>query len=110
DNKHGVVRSSGRCGLHGHNFVEAIRNQVRKGTDPLRVVDDQRGRPTYTPHLANAVIRLAQLDARGIAHYADDDECSWYDFACAIAEGSGVTVKPVSSDEFRRPATRPAYS
>jgi dTDP-4-dehydrorhamnose reductase len=108
--KHLIVRTSWLFGVNGPNFVEAIRNQLRKGTDPLRVVDDQRGRPTYTPHLANAIIRLAQLDARGIAHYADDEECSWYDFACAIAEGSGVTVKPVSSDRFPRPATRPAYS
>jgi dTDP-4-dehydrorhamnose reductase len=108
--KHLIVRTSWLFGVNGANFVEAIRNQIRKGTDPLRVVDDQRGRPTYTPHLANAIIRLAQLDTRGIAHYADDDECSWYDFACAIAEGSGVTVKPASSDQFPRPATRPAYS
>ena len=108
--KHLIVRTSWLFGVNGPNFVEAIRNQIRKGTDPLRVVDDQRGKPTYTPHLANAIIRLAQLDTRGIAHYADDDECSWYDFARVIAEGSGVTVKPVSSDEFRRPATRPAYS
>jgi dTDP-4-dehydrorhamnose reductase len=108
--KHLIVRTSWLFGVNGPNFVESIRNQIRKGTDPLQVVDDQRGRPTYTPHLANAIIRLAQLDARGIAHYADDEECSWYDFACAIAEGSGVTVKPVSSDRFPRPATRPAYS
>ena len=53
-------RTSWLFGMHGPNFVEAIRNQIRKGTNPLRVVDDQRGRPTYTPHLAEAIIRLAQ--------------------------------------------------
>ena len=108
--KYLIVRTSWLFGVNGPNFVEAIRDQIRKGTDPLRVVDDQRGRPTYTPHLASAIIRHAQLDAWGIAHYADDEECSWYDFACAIAEGSGVTVKPVSSDHYPRPATRPAHS
>lgn len=108
--KHLIVRTSWLFGLHGPNFVEAIRNQIRKGTDPLRVVNDQRGRPTYTPHLARAVIRLAMQDARGVVHYADRDECSWFDFACAIAEGSGVSVRPVSSEEFPRPAKRPAYS
>ena len=108
--KYLIVRTSWLFGVNGPNFVEAIRDQIRKGTDPLRVVDDQHGRPTYTPHLASAIIRLAQLDAWGIAHYADEEECSWYDFACAIAEGSGVTVKPVSSDQFPRPATRPAHS
>jgi dTDP-4-dehydrorhamnose reductase len=115
--KHLVVRTSWLFGVHGPNFVEAIRNQIRKGTNPLRVVADQRGRPTYTPHLAEAIIRLARLAveseiARGIVHYADAEECSWFDFARAIAEDSGVDVKidPVTTEEFPRPAKRPAYS
>jgi dTDP-4-dehydrorhamnose reductase len=115
--KHLVVRTSWLFGVHGPNFVEAIRNQIRKGTNPVRVVADQRGRPTYTPHLAEAVIRLAQLAsqsdvARGIVHYADAEECSWFDFARAIAEESGaeVRIEPVTTDEFPRPAKRPAYS
>ncbi len=107
-----IVRTSWLFGAHGPNFVEAIRRQFDKGTDPLRVVNDQRGRPTFTPHLARAVIRLALAGERGIFHYADEDECTWFDFARAIAEelGSDVTVKPVSTDEFPRPAARPAYS
>jgi dTDP-4-dehydrorhamnose reductase len=110
--RHLIVRTSWLFGVNGPNFVEAIRGQIRKGTNPLRVVDDQRGRPTYTPHLASAIVRLAQLDTRGIVHYADDGECSWFDFAKSIAEESGakVNVKPVSTDEFPRPAKRPAYS
>jgi len=112
-NKHAIVRTSWLFGVHGNNFVEAMRNQVRKGTDPLRVVNDQRGRPTYTPHLAEAVIRIASHpDARGIVHYADADECTWFDFARAIIEElhARTTVKPVTTEEFPRPATRPAYS
>ena len=115
--KHLVVRTSWLFGVHGGNFVEAIRNQIRKGTNPLRVVSDQRGRPTYTPHLAEAIIRLAHVAqesdvARGVVHYADADECSWFDFARAIAEesGSDIAIKPVTTDEFPRPAKRPAYS
>lgn len=111
--KHLIVRTSWLFGRNGPNFVEAMRNQVSKGTNPLRVVNDQRGRPTYTPHLAQALIRLAQNeDARGIVHYADEDACTWYDFACAIvsALGDAVSVQPVTSDEFPRPARRPAYS
>jgi dTDP-4-dehydrorhamnose reductase len=115
--KHLIVRTSWLFGVHGGNFVEAIRNQIRKGTNPLTVVADQRGRPTYTPHLADAIIRLARLAhesqvARGIVHYADADECSWFDFAQAIAEESGseVMIKPVKTDEYPRPAKRPAYS
>lgn len=110
--RHLIVRTSWLFGVNGHNFVEAIRGQIAKGVDPLRVVDDQRGRPTYTRHLAEAMIRLARLDARGVVHYADEPECTWYDFAVAIAEhlGSRARILPVSTDEFPRPAKRPAYS
>ena len=115
--KHAIVRTSWLFGTHGPNFVEAIRGQLRKGTNPLRVVSDQRGRPTYTPHLARAVIRIANLaadseDARGVFHYADAGECSWFEFATAIVaeSGSDAEVRPVSTEEFPRPAKRPAYS
>jgi dTDP-4-dehydrorhamnose reductase len=110
--KHLVLRTSWLFGTHGHNFVEAIRNQINKGTNPLRVVDDQRGCPTYTPHLAHAIIRLASLGATGIAHYTDHEACTWFDFAKAIAEElrSDVRVIPVSTKEVPRPATRPPYS
>jgi len=110
--KHTIVRTSWLFGIHGPNFVEAIRNQIRKGTNPLRVVNDQRGRPTYTPHLARAIIRITNLGATGIVHYADEAECTWFDFARAINEelGSPVSVEPVTSEQFVRPAKRPAYS
>lgn len=115
--QHLLVRTSWLFGAHGPNFVEAILNQIRKGTNPLRVVDDQRGRPTYTPHLAHAIIRLARLacqsaDARGTVHYADAGECTWFEFARAIVEECGATteVRPVKTDEFPRPAKRPPYS
>ena len=105
--KHVIVRTSWLFGTHGPNFVEAIRRQLRLG-NPLRVVNDQRGRPTYTPHLAEAILRIVANDARGIVHYADEDECTWYDFARAIAPEAKIA--PVSTEEFPRPAPRPAYS
>lgn len=111
--RHLIVRTAWLFGTHGHNFVEAIRGQMKKGTNPLRVVNDQRGRPTYTPHLAQAIIRLAQNEqARGIVHYADEDECTWYDFASAIIDelGAATEIVPVTTAEFPRPATRPPYS
>ena len=105
--EHLILRTSWLFGVHGPNFVEAIRRQVRLG-NPLRVVNDQRGRPTYTPHLASAIVRLVDAGARGVVHYADAGECTWFDFASAIAPE--VTITPVGSDEFPRPAARPAYS
>jgi dTDP-4-dehydrorhamnose reductase len=109
--RHLILRTSWLFGKNGPNFVEAIRRQIVKG-NPLRVVDDQRGRPTYTPHLAEAIIRLVACGATGIVHYADAPECTWYDFARAINEemGASVEIKPVSTAEFPRPAARPAYS
>ena len=110
--RHVVLRSSWLFGHNGPNFVEAIRRQIVKGTNPLRVVEDQKGRPTYTPHLAEAIIRIAHSEANGIFHYADEPECTWFDFARAIVEelGAAIDVKPVTTAEFPRPATRPAYS
>ena len=115
--RHLIVRTSWLFGTNGPNFVEAIRNQIRKGNPQLRVVNDQRGRPTYTPHLADALIRLSlraleDPQVNGIFHYADQGECTWFDFAKAIVEESGAPteVLPVTTDEFPRPARRPAYS
>ena len=84
----------------------------------MRVVDDQHGRPTYTPHLARAIVRAARLahadpENCGIIHYADQPACTWFDFARAIVEevGAGdVAVTPVPTSAFPRPAHRPAYS
>ena len=116
--RHLLVRTSWLFGLHGPNFVEAIRNQVTKGNRELRVVNDQRGRPTYTPHLARAIVRASRLahadpENAGIIHYADRPACSWFDFATAIIEELGpgdVTVSPVSTASVPRPAPRPPYS
>lgn len=110
--KYVILRTSWLFGAHGPNFIEAIRNQIRKGTNPLRVVDDQRGRPTYTPHLAHAIIRSVASGATGVVHYGDAPDCTWFDFAREIVAqlGVGIDVKPVTTDEFPRPATRPAYS
>lgn len=111
--RHAIVRTSWLFGRGGWNFVEAMRKQLASGRDELRVVDDQRGRPTYTPHLADAVIRLCRMaSAHGIYHYADGPECTWFDFAAEIVKqlGANVRMTPVATAEFPRPAARPAYS
>lgn len=111
--RHVILRSSWLFGRRGWNFVEAIRKQIASGKRELRVVNDQRGRPTYTPHLADAVIRLGQIpEISGVVHYADEPVATWFEFAQAIAAelGADVTVSPVSTDQFPRPAPRPAYS
>ena len=64
--------------------------------------------------VADALIEAPQRahddeNARGIVHYADEPECTWFDFARAIV-GDQATVTPVLSEVFPRPAKRPAYS
>ena len=48
----------------------------------------------------------------GIYHGTGTGECSWFDFAAKIVELAGIKaiVNPCSTDEFPRPAKRPAYS
>ena len=107
--RHFVVRSSWLFSEHGNNFVSTMLASER---DVLRVVDDQVGCPTYTPHLAQGILRLVRGQGFGVHHMAGAGHCSWYEFARAIFERSGRErrLEPCSSEEFPRPAPRPAWS
>lgn len=80
----------------------------------LKVVSDQRGRPTSSEHLARTTLALLDRGARGTFHVSDGDQCTWFDFASAIVVDLGLgaqcTVKPCTSDEWPTPTKRPAYS
>jgi dTDP-4-dehydrorhamnose reductase len=106
--RHFVVRSSWLFGTGGRNFVETM---LRLGPE-VRVVDDQVGCPTFTGHLAEALVRLAATDDYGLHHMAASGSCSWFEFAREIFARAGVDtrVSPCTSDELPRPAPRPAYS
>ncbi|MDA8015852.1 MAG: dTDP-4-dehydrorhamnose reductase [Thermoanaerobaculia bacterium] len=107
-----VVRASWLFGPGGPNFAATIRRLIGQGTNPLRVVDDQIGRPTFTPFLARALWDLAEAKARGVVHYGNRERTSWHGFASEIAHilAPEVKVLPVSTREFPRPAPRPNYS
>lgn len=107
-----VVRTSWLFGPGGPNFAATMVRLIEQGKLPLRVVDDQQGRPTYTPFLARAVLDLAALGARGIVHVANREPVTWYAFARRIADlwHGAAEVVPVTTDEFPRPAPRPAWS
>ncbi len=107
-----LVRASWLFGPDGPNFVATIGRLLREGQPELRVVDDQRGCPTYTPFLARAIWDLAALEARGIVHYCNRPAVSWHGFATEIAQflAPHTPVLPVASSEFPRPAPRPAFS
>jgi dTDP-4-dehydrorhamnose reductase len=111
NSRHLIVRSSWLFGAGGGNFVETML-RVGRERDELRVVDDQIGCPTFTGHLAEAIVRLARTDDYGIHHLAGSGRCSWYEFAREIFERSGVDchVEPCTTDEYPLPARRPAWS
>ena len=107
-----IARTQSLFGHHGPNFVKAIVRKLKEGDAPLRVVNDQRSAPTYTRHLAIALLRLLKVENDHVLHVVASGGCSWYEFACAIVERvkPGHEVIPVSSDEYVRPAKRPMNS
>jgi dTDP-4-dehydrorhamnose reductase len=107
-----VVRTSWLYGEGGGNFVETMLSLARM-RDHLQVVDDQVGRPTWTASLARILCGLLEVEASGIFHATDGGEpTSWYGYARQIIgeRFPAVTLEPVPSSAFPRPAPRPAYS
>jgi dTDP-4-dehydrorhamnose reductase len=109
--RHFIARSAWLFGASGRNFVETMLSLARDHGEVV-VVRDQVGCPTYTAHLADALVRLAGSEAYGIHHLASQGECSWFEFAQEIFRQADVEcrVMPCTSDEFGRPAPRPSYS
>lgn len=110
-NSHTVVRSSWLFGAHGPCFPATILRLAQE-RDELSVVDDQVGCPTFTGHLAEAILTLCEQRPPGIVHVAGGGECSWYGFAAQIVSeaGAGTVVAPCTTADMPRPAQRPAYS
>ncbi|MGA9858423.1 MAG: dTDP-4-dehydrorhamnose reductase [Solirubrobacteraceae bacterium] len=108
---HTIVRSSWLFGTAGNCFPKTILRLAAE-RDELRVVSDQVGCPTFTAHLAAALVALAEDPQPGVLHVAGAESCSWYDFAAAIVAAAGVqcAIHPCTTEEFPRPARRPAFS
>ena len=101
----------------GRNFVRTILEaaaRARRGEAPaLRVVDDQRGSPTYAGDLADGIVGLVDAGASGIFHLANTGVASWWDLARAAVDIWGhpeLPIEKVRTDELPRPAPRPAWS
>lgn len=109
--KYFIVRTSWVFGIHGTNFVKMMLN-LSKERDTLKVVNDQIGSPTYTVDLSRFIAQLVETESYGIYHATNSGTCSWYDFACAIFEESGISIdiQPCLTEDFPRPAPRPKYS
>lgn len=115
--EHLILRTSWLYAPWGKNFVNTIAKYAKE-RDTLKVVNDQRGRPTSCQHLAATSMKLIDAIARGTPgsqgtfHATDGGECTWYDFAQRIASHTNpaCTVHPCTSDEYPLPAKRPGYS
>ncbi|MBU3207610.1 dTDP-4-dehydrorhamnose reductase [Clostridium algidicarnis] len=109
--KYFILRTSWLYGFNGNNFVKTII-KAAKEKGQLKVVNDQRGNPTYAEDLVHHILAVAVTQEYGIYHCTGSGECSWYDFAKAIVKYSNIncTVDPITSENLDRAAKRPAYS
>ncbi|MBR4739657.1 MAG: dTDP-4-dehydrorhamnose reductase [Bacteroidales bacterium] len=137
--RHIIIRTAWLYSPYGKNFVKTMLRLTAEKPS-LKVVDDQRGTPTYAADLAEVIVRflavgkapasegasaiffasseagLSPADntpSANIFNFTNEGECTWYEFACAIAELSGHTdcdIQPCRSDEFPSKVHRPAYS
>lgn len=110
--KYYIVRTSWLYGHHGKNFVETMIALSQKMPE-VRVVDDQIGCPTWTVALSEAIIELIDEEAEyGTYHICGSGKTSWFGFTKEIFKVAGIKtpVIPVTTEEFPRPAKRPAYS
>jgi dTDP-4-dehydrorhamnose reductase len=108
-----VIRTSWVYSSFGANFVKTMLRLLNE-KDTLNVVDDQIGSPTYAADLAQvifAIINHANWQP-GVFNYSNEGEISWYDFALAIQEisGLGCKVSGIPSSQYPTPAKRPGYS
>jgi dTDP-4-dehydrorhamnose reductase len=109
---HAIVRTAWLYGAGGPNFVETMLRLAGE-RDEVSVVTDQVGSPTWTVHLAEGLVELAERESDvGILHATGGGACSWYELAVEVFDRAGVRcrVLPTTSDRFPRPARRPAYS
>lgn len=108
---HTIVRSSWLFGVHGKCFPKTILRLAQE-RDRIDVVSDQIGCPTFTGHLARALVAVASDRPLGLLHVAGSGYCSWFEFATEIVAASGAEceVRPIPTAQYPLPAARPAYS
>jgi dTDP-4-dehydrorhamnose reductase len=112
--RHYIVRIAWLYGMYGNNFVKTIRKVAEKNSEsgaPLKVVNDQFGSPTYTREVCRQVARLVETGDFGLYHATNEGVCSWFEFAETIVKRwtPNLAVHPCSTEQFPRPAPRPAF-
>ena len=106
-----IIRSSWLFAKEGSNFVNTIIKLSRKKNE-LMMVNDQKGSPTYTKDLSQAISLLVEKDLKGIFHITNSGCCTWFEFAQKILDliGSSMKLIPISSSHCGRAARRPRNS
>jgi dTDP-4-dehydrorhamnose reductase len=108
---HTVVRSAWLFGIGGRNFAETML-KLADEREAVQVVTDQIGCPTWTGHLAPALLGLLERDVSGVVHLAGAGQISWNGFTVEIFRQAEVDcrVEDATSAQMARPAPRPAWS
>ncbi|MBU1863753.1 MAG: dTDP-4-dehydrorhamnose reductase [Candidatus Omnitrophica bacterium] len=111
-----IIRTSGLFGgtIQNKNFANSILKSMKNNT-PLHVVNDQKGRPTYTKDFARALHCLIEYyqstkHVSEIFHVTNQDATTWFEFAQAIIaklDGDVQKIKPIMSNQLHRVAQRP---
>ena len=111
-----IIRTSWVFSSHGNNFVKTMMRLMKERAQ-LNIVADQKGRPTYARDLAIATMQMIEAmnagkSIKGVYHYANQGETTWYDFAAKIKAIAGLScdLQPIETKDFPTPAKRPAYS
>jgi len=109
--RHTVVRTAWLYGVDGKNFVETML-RLASERDAVQVVTDQIGSPTWSGHLAPALLGMLEREVSGLVHLTGSGETSWNGFAQEIFRQAEVqcAVEPASNEQMARPAPRPAWS
>jgi len=109
--RHVVARSSWLFGVGGGNFV-ATMLRLAGEREAVQVVTDQVGSPTWTGHLAPALLGLIEREVAGLLHLAGAGQVSWNGFAREIFRQAELAcrVEPATTSQLARPAPRPSFS
>lgn len=129
--KYYILRTAWLYGWAGKNFVYTMIRAMNSH-EAVKVVNDQKGTPTFAGDLAGVIIKLIERSddsagtttpsvPYGIYHCTDLGEITWWDFTNEIKKqgiktgwinetGKACVVNPCTTDEYPTPAKRPAYS
>jgi dTDP-4-dehydrorhamnose reductase len=112
---HVILRVAWLYGVHGRHFIVKVRDRAlaaKKTGEPLKVVTDEIGTPTYTVDVCRQTLALLNRNVRGLFHCTNEGSCTRFEFAREILRAYDIDVPlvPCISSDFKLPAPRPAYS